>query len=87
MLIVLQHYLWASGHFLLLISSLRYFFAWITFKGVSAWWYKGERLPFLVPLPPHVDFIRAQQVSLVHSLATPLFASQLSFYLLALICR
>ncbi|RDB29012.1 Nucleoporin POM33 [Hypsizygus marmoreus] len=37
-----QHYLWASGHFLLLISALRYFVAWITFKSVSAWWYKAS---------------------------------------------
>jgi hypothetical protein len=35
-----QHYLWAGGHFILLISSLRYFFAWFTLKTVSAWWYK-----------------------------------------------
>jgi len=37
-----QHYLWASGHFLLLISALRYFLATITFKGVSTWWYKAS---------------------------------------------
>ncbi|KAF8922303.1 hypothetical protein CPB85DRAFT_1555688 [Mucidula mucida] len=35
-----QHYLWASGHFILLLSAFRYFLAWITFKSVSAWWYK-----------------------------------------------
>jgi len=37
-----QHYLWASGHFLLLVSALRYFIAWITLKSVSAWWYKAS---------------------------------------------
>jgi len=37
-----QHYLWASGHFLLLFSSLRYILAWVTFKSVSAWWYKAS---------------------------------------------
>jgi len=37
-----QHYLWASGHFLLLASSLRYFVAWVTFKSVSSWWYKAS---------------------------------------------
>jgi len=37
-----QHYLWASGHFLLLVSSLRYFIAWVTFKSISAWWYKAS---------------------------------------------
>jgi hypothetical protein len=42
-----QHYLWASGHFLLLLSSLRYILAWATLKSVSAWWYKG---PLLSPL-------------------------------------
>ncbi|KAG7099469.1 hypothetical protein E1B28_001318 [Marasmius oreades] len=36
-----QHYIWASGHFVLLVSALRYFLAWITFKSVSAWWYKA----------------------------------------------
>jgi hypothetical protein len=37
-----QHYLWASGHFLLLLSSLRYFLGWAAFKSVSAWWYKAS---------------------------------------------
>jgi len=37
-----QHYLWASGHFLLLVSALRYFIAWITLKSISAWWYKAS---------------------------------------------
>ncbi|KAJ7900116.1 hypothetical protein B0H14DRAFT_2429492 [Mycena olivaceomarginata] len=37
-----QHYLWASGHFLLLAASLRYFLAWVMFKSVSAWWYKAS---------------------------------------------
>jgi len=37
-----QHYLWASGHFLLLLSSLRYFLAWLTLKTVSPWWYKAS---------------------------------------------
>jgi len=37
-----QHYLWASGHFVLLVASLRYFLAWITFKAVSTWWYKAS---------------------------------------------
>ncbi|KAF8514528.1 hypothetical protein JB92DRAFT_3115609 [Gautieria morchelliformis] len=36
-----QHYLWASGHFLLLLSSMRYLLAYFTFKSASyAWWYK-----------------------------------------------
>ncbi|KAF8971549.1 hypothetical protein BDZ97DRAFT_1787061 [Flammula alnicola] len=37
-----QHYLWASGHFLLLTASLRYFIAWLTLKSISAWWYKAS---------------------------------------------
>jgi len=37
-----QHYLWAGGHFILLISSLRYFLATLTLKTVSAWWYKAS---------------------------------------------
>ena len=36
-----QHYLWAFGHLVLLVGSLRYFLAWLTFKAVSTWWYKG----------------------------------------------
>ncbi|KAJ3736935.1 hypothetical protein DFJ43DRAFT_1048489 [Lentinula guzmanii] len=36
-----QHYLWASGHFILLLSALRYFFAYATFKSVSPIWYKA----------------------------------------------
>lgn len=39
-----QHYLWAGGHFLLLLSGFRYFLAWIMFKSVSSWWYKGAQL-------------------------------------------
>jgi len=35
-----QHYLWAGGHFVLLISALRYFLATVTLKAVSSWWYK-----------------------------------------------
>jgi len=41
-----KHYMWASGHFLLLIAAFRYFVAWITFKSVSAWWYKGRSWRF-----------------------------------------
>lgn len=37
-----QHYLWASGHFILLISSFRHLLAWLTFKSVSTWWYKAS---------------------------------------------
>jgi len=36
-----QHYLWASGHFLLLFSSLKYVWAVITFQTPSTWWYKA----------------------------------------------
>lgn len=35
-----QHYLWASGHFILLISSLKYVWATISFQTASSWWYK-----------------------------------------------
>lgn len=50
--IVTQHYLWASGHFVLLVASLRYFLAWITFKAVSTWWYKGA---LWLLSPPGID--------------------------------
>jgi len=36
-----QHYLWASGHFILLLSAIRYFFSYATFKTVSPVWYKA----------------------------------------------
>jgi len=36
-----QHYLWASGHFILLLSAFRYFFAYAMFKSVSPVWYKA----------------------------------------------
>lgn len=38
---MLQHYLWASGHFLLLASSVRYLLAWSLFRGPAPFWYKG----------------------------------------------
>ncbi|KAF5355970.1 hypothetical protein D9756_004240 [Leucocoprinus leucothites] len=37
-----QHYLWASGHFILLVASIRYFLAWLTFKAISVWWFKAS---------------------------------------------
>lgn len=36
-----QHYIWASGHFILLTASIRYLLAWVTLKTISAFWYKG----------------------------------------------
>ncbi|KAG1825628.1 uncharacterized protein BJ212DRAFT_286781 [Suillus subaureus] len=43
-----QHYLWAGGHFLLLLSGFRYLLAWIMFKSVSSWWYKASFLGALM---------------------------------------
>jgi hypothetical protein len=37
-----QHYVWAGGHFILLICALRYILAWSFFKTASLWWYKGS---------------------------------------------
>jgi len=37
-----QHYIWASGHFILLLASLRYVFAVLTLKAASAFWYKAS---------------------------------------------
>jgi len=37
-----QHYLWASGHFILLVSALRCFVAVATFKAISTWWFKAS---------------------------------------------
>jgi len=43
-----QHYMWAAGHFIILLSSLRYLLATILFRGASAWWYKTSFLGALV---------------------------------------
>ncbi|KIO02410.1 hypothetical protein M404DRAFT_16115 [Pisolithus tinctorius Marx 270] len=43
-----QHYVWAGGHFLLLVSALRYLVAYVTFKTVSPWWYRASFLGALV---------------------------------------
>jgi hypothetical protein len=47
-----QHYVWAGGHFILLISALRYILAWAFFKTPSLWWYKGSPLGF-AEIPRH----------------------------------
>ncbi|KAL4068334.1 hypothetical protein V8B97DRAFT_1974988 [Scleroderma yunnanense] len=43
-----QHYLWAGGHFLLLVSALRYLVAYVSLKSVSSWWYRASFLGALV---------------------------------------
>jgi len=43
-----QHYIWASGHFLLLLASLRYVFAVLTLKAASAFWYKASYIGALI---------------------------------------
>ncbi|KAI0307570.1 hypothetical protein B0F90DRAFT_1664656 [Multifurca ochricompacta] len=43
-----QHYVWAGGHIILLISALRYILAWATFKTPSSWWYKASYVGALV---------------------------------------
>ncbi|EAU93190.2 hypothetical protein CC1G_10258 [Coprinopsis cinerea okayama7 len=35
-----QHYLWAGGHFVLLLSALKIFLSSVTFGSPSTWWYK-----------------------------------------------
>ena len=35
--VVAQHYMWAGGHFILLISALRYLLATVLFRGPSPW--------------------------------------------------
>jgi len=39
-----QHYLWAFGHLVLLVGSLRYLLASLSFKAVSTWWYKSTKI-------------------------------------------
>jgi hypothetical protein len=42
-LAVCQHYIWASGHFLLLLTSFRVALATALFRNISSFWYKGKR--------------------------------------------
>ncbi|KAF8735749.1 hypothetical protein AX14_001537 [Amanita brunnescens Koide BX004] len=42
-----QHYLWASGHFILLIAATRYFLAAVFLKA-APWWYKTSFLGALI---------------------------------------
>ncbi|KAL0950870.1 hypothetical protein HGRIS_007629 [Hohenbuehelia grisea] len=37
-----QHYVWAAGHFILLVASLRYIISTVLLGSVSAWWYKAS---------------------------------------------
>jgi len=43
-----QHYFWAGGHLLLLVSAFRYFLATITFRSASVTWYKASLLGALI---------------------------------------
>jgi len=43
-----QHYLWAAGHFILLLSSLRYFLPSLLLRSPSVWWYKTSYTGALV---------------------------------------
>ncbi|KAI0803072.1 hypothetical protein BC629DRAFT_1580985 [Irpex lacteus] len=43
-----QHYLWAGGHFILLVSSLKYLTSSLLFRGPSPWWYKTSFLGALI---------------------------------------
>ncbi|KAG1845482.1 hypothetical protein DFJ58DRAFT_907128 [Suillus subalutaceus] len=57
-----QHYLWAGGHFLLLLSGFRYLLAWIMFKSVSSWWYKasflGALMSYFITPQPNMAYVR-----------------------------
>jgi len=64
-----QHYVWASGHFLLLSTALSYFFARLTFQTISAWWYKASFTGALIsyaivcqkslgPPQPNIGYVR-----------------------------
>jgi len=64
-----QHYIWASGHFILLFASLRYVFAVLTLKAASAFWYKASYAGALIsyaivcnrspgPPQPNLAYIR-----------------------------
>jgi len=43
-----QHYMWATGHFILLVCSLRYLLPALLFRSPSVWWYKTGFIGALV---------------------------------------
>ncbi|KAI0336052.1 hypothetical protein GY45DRAFT_1366153 [Cubamyces sp. BRFM 1775] len=43
-----QHYMWAAGHFILLVCSFKFFLAKVLFQDPSSWWYKTSFLGALV---------------------------------------
>ena len=73
-----QHYLWAFGHLVLLVGSLRYFLAWLTFKAVSTWWYKGIQ-DFATSTDSRWPKTRSQRASAVPWSAMLSFASGYPF--------
>src|SRR6266436_9514670 len=71
-----QHYVWAGGHFVLLVSALRYIFAWAFFKTASPWWYKGSPVYFAIPLRSSLTVTYVQRVLSGRSLVIPSSASK-----------
>ncbi|KAF7306727.1 hypothetical protein MIND_00464400 [Mycena indigotica] len=61
-----QHYLWASGHFLLLVASLRYFLPSLLWRSVSAVWYKGTH-----PISSFAGALVSYAIVCQKSLGTP----------------
>jgi len=68
-----QHYIWASGHFILLLASLRYVFAVLTLKAASTFWYKTSYVGALIsyaivcnrsPGPPQPNLAYVKQALL-----------------------
>ncbi|TFK23109.1 hypothetical protein FA15DRAFT_670844 [Coprinopsis marcescibilis] len=64
-----QHYLWAAGHFVLLVSALKIFLSVATFGSPSPWWYKlsftGALLSYAIvcqkslgPPQPNIAYLR-----------------------------
>jgi len=64
-----QHYVWASGHFILLLASLRYVFPSLMLRSASTFWYKASYTGALIsyaivcsrtpgPPQPNLAYIR-----------------------------
>ncbi|KZT21719.1 hypothetical protein NEOLEDRAFT_1158142 [Neolentinus lepideus HHB14362 ss-1] len=64
-----QHYVWAAGHFVLLIAAVKCLLSWALFRGASPWWFRTGFLGALVsygivclkslgPIQPNAAYVR-----------------------------
>ncbi|TFK57447.1 hypothetical protein OE88DRAFT_1730813 [Heliocybe sulcata] len=64
-----QHYVWAGGHFVLLLAAVKCILSFVMFRGASPWWYRtgflGALLSYgivcmksLGPVQPNAAYVR-----------------------------